>query len=323
MSYLNWGILGAANFALQFMGPALHMAPGGRLTSLATRSADKAQAFRGIAPDLTVYDSYDTLLADPGIDAVYIPLPNSMHVEWSLKAVAAGKHVLTEKPVAMRASEIDDLIAARDKSGKLAAEAYMIVFHPQWHEARAQIQSGAIGTLRHVDGFFCFNQIDPANIRNQSEMGGGALRDIGCYVIGSTRFVTGIEPEDLQAAIRWENGVDVFTQIRGRFGDATYDATISTRLSAAQEMVFYGDAGTLRLTAPFNPQVFGEARVQVRAADGTVTTKAFPAARHYELQVAAFNTAAQTGESYGCPLEFSRGTQAAVDRLFDTHVSIA
>ncbi|MCA8882592.1 MAG: Gfo/Idh/MocA family oxidoreductase [Rhodobacteraceae bacterium] len=322
MPYLNWGILGAAKFAREFMGPALHLAPGGRLTAVATRDPARAQPFRGIAPDLVVHDSYDALLADPAIDAVYIPLPNSMHVDWTLKALDAGKHVLTEKPVAMRASEIDDLIAARDRSGKLAAEAFMIVFHPQWAHARDLVRGGSIGRLLHIGGMFCFNLTDGGNIRNQAELGGGALRDIGCYVLGSSRFVLGAEPQDVHGAIRWENGVDVFTQIRGRFDTVTYDAVISTRMHPSQEMVFYGDRGTVRLTAPFNPQVFGEAQVQWRREDGDLITRRFPAARHYELQVAAFNEAALTGAPYACPLEFSRGTQAIVDQIFDAHLTI-
>jgi len=157
MAHLRWGILGAANFAAQHMGPALHAAAGGELVALATRDPAKAAPFNDIAAGLRVHGDYDALLADPGIDAVYIPLPNTMHVDWTLKALAAGKHVLAEKPVAMAAPEIDRLIVARDAADRLAAEAYMIVFHPQWHHVRALIAGGAIGPLRHVEGMFCFN----------------------------------------------------------------------------------------------------------------------------------------------------------------------
>jgi predicted dehydrogenase len=129
---------------------------------------------------LRVHDSYEALLADPGIDAVYIPLPNHLHVEWTLRAIAAGKHVLTEKPVAMAAAEIDRLIAARDASGLQVAEAYMIVHHPQWQRARALLAEGAIGTLRHVDGAFSYdNRTDPGNIRNRPETGGGGIPTSG------------------------------------------------------------------------------------------------------------------------------------------------
>jgi hypothetical protein len=142
-----------------------------------------------------VHSSYEALLADPSIDAVYIPLPNHMHVEWTLKALQAGKHVLTEKPIALRAGEIDQIIAERDRTGLLAAEAYMIVHHPQWQRAKEWLEAGEIGTLRHVDAAFSFHLTDMENIRNRPDTGGGSLRDIGVYTFGSARFVTGAEAE--------------------------------------------------------------------------------------------------------------------------------
>ncbi|OSP56399.1 Gfo/Idh/MocA family protein [Pseudoruegeria sp. SK021] len=320
MDHVNWGILGASNFARNHMGPALHAAPGGQLVALATSSPDKAAPFRQIAPEMRVHDSYDALLADPAIDAVYIPLPNTMHVPWTQKALAHGKHVLTEKPVAMTAPEIDTLIAARDAANKLAAEAFMIVFHPQWQRVRDLISGGAIGPMIHVDGVFSFMNRDAGNIRNQAAMGGGALRDIGVYVLGATRFVTGQEPSDISARIRWDAGCDVVTEIGGMFGRASYRALISTRMHPRQDMNFHGEDGVIKLTAPFNPQSFGEARVELHQAGQTVVTERFPMARHYELQVAAFNASVLTGASYACPLEFSKGTQVAIDRVLEVQV---
>ncbi len=136
MTPLRWGILGAANFAQNHMGPAIHAAKGADLVAIATSDPAKAVGFQAFAPGLQVFDSYDALLADPSIDAVYVPLPNHLHVEWTIKALEAGKHVLCEKPIALQTSDFDALIAARDVSGKLAAEAFMIVHHPQfmrWH----------------------------------------------------------------------------------------------------------------------------------------------------------------------------------------------
>jgi predicted dehydrogenase len=317
MAHIRWGILGAARFAAEQMGPALHAAAGGSLAALATRSPEKAAPFVGISPDLRVHTTYDALLADPDIDAVYVPLPNSMHADWTLKVLAAGKHVLTEKPVALQAEEIDTLIAARDRAGKLAAEAYMIVFHPQWQHARALVADGAIGTLRHVEGVFSFNNADqPQNIRNQAALGGGALRDIGVYVIGSTRFVTGMEPDHVSARIRWENGFDVFSHISASFPGFTYSASVSTRLDPWQTMTFHGDRGAVHMTAPFNGPVFGDAAVLLRRAGQADQITRFNGARQYDLQVAAFNHSAMTGAPYACPLEFSRGTQAMMDRVF-------
>jgi len=253
---VRWGILGAAKFAREHMAPAIHAARGATLVGLATSGAEKAAPFQAFAPGLKFFESYEALLASPEIDAVYIPLPNHLHVEWTLKALDAGKAVLTEKPIAMEEAEFDTLIAARDRTGLLAAEAYMIVHHPQWKKARALVAEGAIGALRHVRGAFCYNNADePENIRNRPETGGGALRDIGVYTFGSTRFVSGKEPVKggMRANISFENEVDTLSLVTAEFPGFTLETMVSMRLNPYQEMAFFGDRGTLRLTAPFNP----------------------------------------------------------------------
>ena len=314
---VQWGVLGAANFARQFMAPAIHAADGARLAGLATSDRSKAQPFQSFCPDLTVYDSYDALLADPQIDAVYIPLPNHLHVEWSLKAMDAGKHVLCEKPMTMQVQEFDTLIAKRDQTGLLAAEAYMIVHHPQWQYTRKLIDDGAIGKLVHVSGAFSFdNRADTGNIRNRAETGGGGLRDIGVYVIGSARFATGQEPVSVNSAIRWQDDIDVFTEIRAQFPGFTYSSYVSIRMHPHQEMVFHGEGGLIRLTAPFNARVFGEARVELHRPGLEVQATRFPADDQYKLQVEAFCRSVRDGVEYPCPLEFSRGTQDMIDRVF-------
>lgn len=321
MTAVRWGILGASHFAQGRMAPAIHAANGAELVALATSDPAKAVPFQDFCPGLRLHATCEALLADPGIDAVYIPLPNHLHVEWTLKALAAGKHVLTEKPIALREAEFDTLIAARDASGLLAAEAYMIVHHPQWQRARELVQSGAIGPLRHVDAVFCYdNRADPGNIRNRPETGGGGIRDIGVYTYGAARFVTGAEPSDLQARITFENGVDTWAHVTGHMQGPgrqfTYSAITSMRLFPRQEVVFQGDTGLIRLTAPFNPGVFGEARLEWHQPGLKVTVERFPAANHYKLQVEAFCRSLQSGAPYPCPLEFVRGTQAMIDRVF-------
>jgi predicted dehydrogenase len=312
MSDVRWGILGAAKFARNTMGPALAVAPGGHVAALATADAAKAQPFREFAPGLRLHASYDALLADPGIDAVYIPLPNSLHVEWSLKALRAGKHVLCEKPMAMRAHEFDALIAARDAANRLCAEAFMIVHHPQWQRVRALLADGAIGRLWRIDGAFSFDNRDGANIRNQAALGGGGLRDIGVYVLGGARFATGLEPTDVSARITWENGVDVYAALSARFGEADYACFTSIRMHPRQEMTFHGDGGVLRLAVPFNANVFGEARIELHRGSETLVER-WPGVNQYVLQIAAFNRSVREGAPYPCPLEFSRGTQVAID----------
>ncbi len=314
---VRWGILGASRFAREQMAPAIHMARGAELAALATSDPAKAEGFLDFAPRMTVHDSYDALLADPTIEAVYIPLPNHLHVEWSLKAVAAGKHVLCEKPMAMKASEYDALIKARDDSGLVVTEAYMIVHHPQWQRARELVRGGAIGRLLCVDGFFSYdNSGDPGNIRNLPEAGGGSLPDIGVYTCGSTRFVTGEEPVEVAADIVWENGLEVTTYMRARFPSFPFQAVTSMRMHPRQEMTFHGTDGIVRIPAPFNARLFGEARVEIHRNGGrpaSVTVERFTKDNHYEYQVEAFGRAVRGGEPLLWTLEDARGTQRMLD----------
>ena len=329
MKTIRWGVLGAAKFAREHMAPAIHAAEGAELAALATSDAAKAEGFRAFCPSLRVIDSYDALLADPNIDAVYIPLPNHMHVEWTIKALRAGKHVLTEKPIALRADEIDAIIAERDRSGLLAAEAYMIVHHPQWHRAKEWLEAGEIGTLRHVDAAFSFNnEEDVSNIRNRPETGGGSLRDIGVYTFGSCRFVTGAEPTEVASRIRRENGVEVFAHVQavmsGPTGRFTYGSMTSMRLTNRQEVTFQGDKGMIRVaSAPFNANVHDVAEVELHKPGQRVIVDRFPTANHYKLQVEAFGRSVRDGVPYPCPLEFVKGTQAMMDMAYDNAIEVA
>lgn len=325
---LNWGILGAASFARKMMGPAIHAAGNARLVSLATSKAQKGIEFKRFCPDLKVHDSYDALLSDPTVDAVYIPLPNHLHVEWAVKAAQAGKHVLVEKPVALKADQIDDLIALRDQTGLLIAEAYMIVHHPQWVRARELIQSGAIGKVDHAEAVFTYdNRADVNNVRNKPHMGGGGIRDIGVYTYSSLRFAMGAEPTDIAARIKTENGVDTWAQVvgemEGSLGRFTFSAMTSMRLPPRQEVILQGETGQIRLSAPFNPGRFGQAELELRRPNNTRTVETWPSENQYILQVENFGRTAREGADYPCPLEFSRGTQAMIDRVFDVAVDIS
>jgi len=239
-----------------------------------------------------------------------------MHVEWTVKALNAGKHVLAEKPIAMQAEDFDTLIAARDATGLLAAEAYMIVSHPQWQRARQMVADGAIGRVLHITGGFSYdNSDDPQNIRNQAATGGGGMRDIGVYVLGSARYVMGADLENISAKIRWESGFDTFASMQGNMGEATYSAYVSTRMHPHQEMVFHGSEGLLRLTAPFNANIFGEARIELHQPNLGLRVEKFPAANHYVNQVEAFGHSIRNGAAYPWTLEQARGTQEAIDTV--------
>jgi predicted dehydrogenase len=318
MDTISWGVLGASTFALHQMARAVHEAEGSRFAALATSSPAKAEPFLAFAPGLQVHGSYEELLADPRIDAVYIPLPNHLHVEWTLQALEAGKHVLTEKPIAMRASDIDTLIAARDRSGLFATEAYMIVHHPQWPLVRSLLDDGAIGELRHVDAVFTFDSSgDPDNIRNRPETGGGSIPDVGVYTYGSVRFAARAEPVRLSSRIRRENDVDVWTHVTGTMagpsGEFSYSAMTSLRLHPRQEVVFHGSTGLIRVVVPFNAGPAGEAQVHV-VQGSTVRIERFTD-RQYTRQVEAFVRHVRSGEPFPWSLEDARGTQLMIEQV--------
>lgn len=313
---IRWGVLGAANFARKTMAPAIHDAENAVLHALATSRPEKAAAFSALAPGLRVHDSYDALLDDPEIEAVYIPLPNALHVEWTEKAARAGKHVLCEKPVAMTLDEIDRLIALRDRTGMLIAEAYMIPHHPQWQKVRRMVQSGEIGILQHIEGYFTFLLGDDGNIRLNPDLGGGVTRDIGVYPLGCSRLVTGLEPSNVASRLDWRGGVDVSARIWAEFGAATCSIFISMDAPNRQHVVLHGSKGIIELPAPFNPGSYREAAIRHIDGEGEERLIRFPTARQYVAQVEAFGRSIRDAVAYPVPLEFSRGTQAALEAVF-------
>ncbi|WP_226549850.1 Gfo/Idh/MocA family protein [Celeribacter naphthalenivorans] len=318
MTPVRFGVLGAANFAREHMARAIHEAEGATLAALATSSEDKAAPFQAFAPDLEVFTDYDAMLASDEIDAVYIPLPNHLHIAWSLKALAAGKHVLCEKPIAMKAEEIDALIAKRDETGLVCAEAFMIVHHPQWARVRDLLAAGEIGDLIRVEAAFSFDNPDADNIRNRPETGGGALGDIGVYAMGSTRFATGEEPLKItHAEIIRENGVDVSAEFSAHFPSFAYHAYVSMRMAPFQEVRFHGRKGLIILKTPFNAGTAGLAEIEIRDTQGGLKLERFPRVRQYVCQVETFVRAVRDGADYPWSLENARGTQAMIDSVFD------
>ena len=320
---LKWGILGCSKFALEHMLPAMQLAKNNKCIAIATSDTLKAKPFLEINSDINIYNDYNDLLNDINVDAVYIPLPNHLHVEWTKRAILAGKHVLCEKPIALNAKDIDELIKLRDQSGLLVAEAYMILHHPQWSYAKKLLKSGAIGNLVQVDGVFSYNNAnDSNNIRNHSISGGGSLLDIGVYTFGSTRFMTDEDPEKItQTSINWENDVDVWSSVSAQFQTFKFLGVTSMRMHPRQEMNFHGSDGLIRLTSPFNPKVFGEAEVQFFSGKEMQSIKKFTTENHYVKQLEAFYSTISTGSEYICNLEFSKGTQQMIDMVFEHEAS--
>lgn len=319
MTMFRWGVLSTANIARTQLLPAMQDAQNGVVTAIASRDLSRARqlADRFGAPH--AFGSYEELLASDTVDGVYIPLPTSQHIEWSLKAAQAGKHVLCEKPIALKADEIDGLIAERDRSGKIISEAFMIGYHPQWTKVRELVENGAIGRLRHVQGVFTYFNTDPDNMRNKPELGGGALPDIGVYPIVSTRLSTGKEPLKVRATVERDPrfGTDIYSNLTADFGDFNLSFYCSTQMALRQEMVFHGDKGVIRITAPFNAGDYGLAIVVLHHQDhGNSEVFRFAGVRQYRNMLEAFANAALNHEGELFSLENSRANQKLIDAVY-------
>ena len=255
MSKVNWGILGTAKIATEKVIPAMQSGKYCQVTAIASRTPGKAQAAAGQLGLNKAYGSYEDLLADPEIDAVYIPLPNHLHVPWSIKALEANKHVLCEKPIGLSSQEAQTLLnAARQRPRLKAMEAFMYRHHPQWRRARQLVDEGGIGQLRTIQTFFSYFNADPGNIRNQAPLGGGGLMDIGCYGVSLSRFIFGTEPERVFAILEYDPKfkTDRLASAILDFGSGTSTFTCATQLARYQRVNILGSEGRVELEIPFN-----------------------------------------------------------------------
>lgn len=315
----RWGVLSTAKIAREQLIPAIVDSENGVLSAIASRDIAKARALSERFGAPHAFGSYEELLASDAIDGVYIPLPTSQHVEWTRKAAEAGKHVLVEKPLALDAGDILPLVELRDRKKVLICEAFMVVYHPQWIKVRDLVAGGAIGRLRHVQGAFSYYNVDPANMRNQLALGGGALPDIGVYPTVSTRFVTGKEPRRVQATIERDKnfGTDIYSSIRADFGDFELSFYLSTQMAARQLMVFHGEKGFIEVHSPFNAGLYDHHRVELHNQNHTeATVFRFPGTQQYRLEVESFARAARGGGDRVFTLEESVLNQKVIDAIF-------
>lgn len=314
---LRWGILGAARIAVNKIIPAMRSCEHAEVVALASRNQEKA---RRIASGLEIpraYGSYDELLADSSIDAVYIPLPNHLHVPWAIRAAEAGKHVLCEKPIGRSVAECRTLIAVRNRAGVRIGEAFMIRTHPQWLGARDLVREGAIGELRAVLCCFSYFNADAANIRNVPEYGGGALLDIGCYAVQASRFLFGMEPLEASAAMDRDPafGIDRLTSAVLRFPAGHCIFTCSTQLAYYQQVQIFGEQGRMEIEVPFNPLPDRTCRVVVdQGANGRHVAE-FGPCNQFTIQADLFSRAVLHGEEVPTPLEDSLANLAALEAV--------
>ena len=294
MRKVVWGVLSTAKIGLDLVLPAMRASAWVELRAIASRSLPAAQRAASSFDIPRAYGSYEELIADPDIEAIYNPLPNHLHVPLTLQAAAAGKHVLCEKPIALTGAEAEDL--ARRARNVCIEEAFMVRHHPQWQRTRELVRAGRIGTPRAVQVFFSYFNDDPGNIRNQAAIGGGAVYDIGCYAILAGRYLFDAEPRRAIALIDRDPalGTDRTTSALLDFGAGRQVSfTVSTQSCRYQRVNVVGTQGRIEIQIPFNAPRGGAMRIAVDstgALDGSgITVETLPAADHYQLQAEAFS----------------------------------
>ncbi|MGH7616274.1 MAG: Gfo/Idh/MocA family protein [Gemmatimonadaceae bacterium] len=319
---VRWGILGAADIALKKVIPAMHGADRSSVVAIASRDHAKAAAAAASLGIHRAYGSYEELIADPDVDAIYNPLPNHLHVPWSVRAADAGKHVLCEKPIALSAAEARLLRDARDRNGVLIAEAFMVRTHPQWLGARKLVESGRIGELRLIVGHFSYYRRDPNDIRSRVDWGGGALLDIGCYPITLSRWLFNAEPVEVTGQLERDPdmGVDRLGSGLLRFPSGQASFTFAGQLVPHQRMQIFGTSGRIEVEIPYNAPADRACRIYVddgsQFAGASAEVIEFPAADQYRLQADRFSDAIRGRGEVPVSIDDAIANMAVIDAIF-------
>lgn len=320
---VKWGVLSTANIGVNKVIPAMMGSEISRVDAIASRTAESAEAAARQLGINRSFGSYQELLDDPDIEAVYIPLPNHLHSEWTKAAATAGKHVLCEKPLAMTSAEAREMVEVCDAAGVLLMEAFMYRLHPMWVKTREIVDSDAIGDLRSVQITFSYFNDDPTNIRNIPEVGGGALYDIGCYAVNAARMLFGSEPSAVKASIRRDAqlGTDVLTSAILDFNGRHATFVCSTQMEPSQRVDICGTAGRVVLEIPFNIPPDRATRV-LRMAGGNppvdpgTEVHEIPTADPYAVQADAFSRAIRKGTPAPIPPEDAVANLEVMERIF-------
>ena len=329
MKKVSWGVLSTAKIGWDRVLPAMQKSALCSIDAISSRSPDKAREIAARLGIPRAYGSYEELLADPLIEAVYNPLPNHLHVPWTLKALAAGKHVLCEKPIAVTAAEATTLIEAQRNSGRLLMEAFMVRTHPQWHAAVDVLRSGRIGELRAVEGHFSYTNLDPVNIRNRTDVAGGGLMDIGCYMILAMRWLFGAEPRRVVSLVERDPamGTDRLASCLLDFPQGHGSFTCSTQLTPFQRVKAFGTRGRLEIEIPVNAAPDRPARIMIDDGRdlyaGGLEVRTFDLCNQYTLQGDAFSRAIREGGALPMSLEDSIANMRVIDALFRSEKSAA
>ncbi len=319
---VRWGVLSTAGIGVKKVIPAMQKGEWIDVMAIASRDRGKAEETARALGIAKAYGSYEELLADPQIEAIYNPLPNQLHVPWSIRAAEAGKHVLCEKPLSMTVAEAKTLLAVQQRTGITIGEAFMVRTHPQWLRTRELIASGRIGQLRSIQAFFSYFNTDPKNIRNIPECGGGALMDIGCYPINTSRFVFGEEPLRVSGLIERDPTlkVDRLTSAILEFPSGHAMFTCSTQLVPYQRMQLLGTKGRIEIEIPFNAPNDRPCRILIDDGrdlfGGGITVETFPTCDQYTIQGDIFSRAVREGGQATVPVTDAIKNMAVIEAVF-------
>ena len=318
MQKVRWGVLSTAAIGTEKVIPAMQQGRLCEIAAIASRDSARAQSAASRLGIPKAYGSYEELLGDPAIDAIYNPLPNHLHVPWTLQAIAAGKHVLCEKPIALSAAEAQALQDAAKQHPELKVmEAFMYRFHPQWQRVREIIETGGIGEVRTVHAAFSYYNNDPQNIRNQAEIGGGGLMDIGCYCISASRLIFGAEPSRVAGSVEYDPrfGIDRLASGILEFGADTATFSCSTQLMPYQRVEVFGTTGMIEVESPFSPSPTEPAHLRHRHEGGTEEIRVGPA-NQYTLQGDQFSEAVLRGTPVPTPLDDAVANMRVIEAVF-------
>ena len=317
MSKIRWGVLSTANIGTEQVIPAMQAGKYCHIAAIASRDPDRAQAVARQLGIPQAYGSYEELLAAPGIDAVYIPLPNHLHVPWSIKALEAGKHVLCEKPIALTAAEAQTLLdAARQHPHLKVMEAFMYRHHPQWQRAHKLVADGKIGELRTIQSFFSYYNVNPADIRNVPEFGGGGLMDIGCYQISLSRFIFGAEPQRVWGTIDYDPQFHIDRLASGvlDFCRGTSAFTCGTQIAPYQRVNIFGTEGRVEIEIPFNAPTDRPCRMW-HEYGGNIDEIVLDVCNQYTIQGDLFSRAVLDDTAVPTPLEDAVANMRVIEAI--------
>jgi predicted dehydrogenase len=317
MNKVRWGVLSTADIATGKVIPAMQEGKYIQVTAIASRSLEKAKVAARQLGIPKAYGSYEELLADPDIDAIYNPLPNHLHVSWSIKALEAGKHVLCEKPIALTYAEAQKLAAvAKGYPHLKVMEAFMYRFHPQWQQARQMVTEGKIGELRTIQSFFSYYLDDPNNIRNRAEAGGGAMLDIGCYTVSLARFIFDAEPERVCGIVEYDPLLKTDRLASGilEFGRGTSTFTCATQLSPYQRVNIFGTTGRIEIEIPFNAPPDQPCKIWYQHGN-EIEEILFDVCNQYTIQGDRFSQAVLNNTSVPTPIEDAVANMKVIEAI--------